>query len=52
MFWFRAAVTVVLAAVICYTASYGVWEWKKRNRAGAIAVFALCIAAGALPVLA
>lgn len=45
------AVTILLLIWICvYTASYGWWTWKRKNRLGAIMVFMLAAAALALPL--
>ena len=49
MFWFRLAVCVLLAWVVCYTATYGVWEWKSGSKGAACAVFAVCALAVVLP---
>jgi hypothetical protein len=39
------AVILILAWTCCYSISYGVWTWKKKNPFGALAIFALTAAA-------
>lgn len=48
MWYFMLALGVYISI---YTFSYGVWEWKKSNRSGALAIFAFCLIAIALPVV-
>ena len=39
--------SVIMAAgglwIFIYTASYGIWEWKEKNKHGAVFVFLLGI---------
>ncbi|MBU4532535.1 MAG: hypothetical protein U1D96_08610 [Eubacteriales bacterium] len=37
----RAATMVVVLMVAIYTASYGLWAWRKGNKRGAIGTFLL-----------
>jgi len=51
MFTLRGVVAfIVLVWIFMYTASYGVWVWKKKNRLGAIAVFLIAAVALVFPV--
>ncbi len=42
--WMAAIVLIVI-----YTVSYGVYEWKKKNKFGAIMVFLVSLACLTLP---
>jgi len=48
----RLVIYLLVIWVFIYTASYGVWTWKKKNKFGAIMVFMLAFTAVALPVYA
>jgi len=41
---------VFLLCVAVYTASYGVWTWKRRNRLGALMIFLTALLTVILPV--
>jgi hypothetical protein len=44
---------IMYAAILCvciYTASYGRWTWKKKNKLGAVVLFILSITVVALPI--
>ena len=47
--WYLMFVLGVYVSI--YTFSYGMWEWKKSNKSGAIAIFAFCLIAIALPAV-
>lgn len=47
MWYVLLAVSVYVGV---YTASYGVFEWKRLNRAGAVALWTLSAVALAMPV--
>ena len=32
---------LVLIVIFIYTASYGVWTWKSKNKPGAVVIFLL-----------
>lgn len=43
----------LLLGLLCisfYTASYGVWTWKKQNKSGAVMIFVVAIATILLPI--
>lgn len=46
----NVVIFILLACTSLYTASYGVWTWKKKNKLGAIMVFVVALAVIALPV--
>lgn len=46
----RIIIVVVLIWVFIYTASYGQWTWRKKNRIGAIMVYILALASLILPL--
>lgn len=48
MWYFMLALSVYVGI---YSFSYGIWEWKRHNRSGAIAVFAFCLIAVILPAV-
>lgn len=41
---------ILLLWAAIYTASYGVWTWKRRNRIGAVMIFLVAVAAFVLPI--
>lgn len=43
-------VFTLLAGISVYTVSFGIWTWKKKNRLGALMVFAVAAANMVLPV--
>lgn len=43
------AVVVILIWVCIYTASFGRWTWKKKNKLGAVMVFLIALAVLVLP---
>lgn len=43
-------VFTLLAGITIYTASFGIWTWKEKNRLGAVMVFAVAAANVALPL--
>ncbi len=45
-----AALLLLLACISFYTVSFGVWTWRKKNRLGAIMIFAVALANLALPI--
>ncbi len=45
---FEIVKTVILAAAVIKTSSYGIWCIKEKNTAGGIMLFFLCVAAAAL----
>lgn len=45
---FEIIKTVILAAAVIKTSSYGIWCIKEKNAAGGIMLFCLCAAAVAL----
>lgn len=51
MIWVSLGILAVCIGVAIYTASYGRWEWRHGNRAGALAVWLLALAAVLLPVI-
>lgn len=46
----RIVTIIVLLWVFVYTASYGNWTWKRKNKLGAVMVYVVAIAALVLPV--
>ena len=48
MWYIMLAVGIYLCV---YTSSYGVWEWNKGNKTGAVAVWLLCLTVVAAPVV-
>lgn len=46
----RIMILIPLLCIAVYTASYGVWTWKRHNRLGACVIFIFAIAAIALPI--
>ncbi|MCX7843206.1 MAG: hypothetical protein N2489_09055 [Clostridia bacterium] len=48
----RIFILVFLIWIFIYTASYGVWTWKRENKLGAIMLMLLAAASLALPVYA
>lgn len=44
-------ILAVSVHICVYTVSYGVWEWKRSNKAAAIAVYILSVAAVAIPAV-
>jgi len=44
-----AAIIIIICTVI-RTFSFGIWTWKKKNKLGAIMVFAVAIAAFFFPL--
>jgi hypothetical protein len=45
-------IMVLLACISYYTASYGLWTWKKKNKLGALMIFLISLMNMALPVYA
>lgn len=43
-------IIIFLIGVAVYTASFGLWTWKKKNRLGAVMVFMVALAVIGLPV--
>lgn len=41
---------VFLLGVAIYTASYGIWTWKRRNRLGAVMIFLIAVLVVILPI--
>ncbi len=41
---------LVLIVIFIYTASYGVWTWKSKNKPGAVVIFLLAFVAMLLPL--
>lgn len=39
-----------LLGVAFYTASFGIWTWKRHNRFGAIMIFLVALTAVILPI--
>ncbi len=48
----RIAVYLVLIGVCVYTASYGLWTWNRKNRLGAVMIFAVALALLIFPMVA
>ncbi len=46
----RIAVIAALIAIEIHTVSYAVWNWRNRNKPGAVMVFLVCLLATALPI--
>jgi hypothetical protein len=46
----RIAIAVFLIFMEIYTVSYGVWNWKNRNKPGAVMVFVVGLLAVLLPM--
>lgn len=46
----RIVMMVFLAAVFLYTISFGSWNWKKKNKLGAVVVYILAVATIGLPL--
>jgi len=40
----------LLLCIATYTASFGVWTWKRKNRFGAFMIFLVAVTVVALPV--
>lgn len=47
-----AVLLLLLAFISFYTVSFGVWTWRKKNRLGAVMIFAVALTNLALPVYA
>ncbi|MCX8130184.1 MAG: hypothetical protein N3I35_08805 [Clostridia bacterium] len=45
----KLVVIIVLIWVALYTGSFGVWTWRKKNKAGAVMVFLITAAVLILP---
>ena len=41
---FKILLLIVSVAVLVYTISYAVWEWKNNNKFGSVFVYALAFA--------
>jgi predicted membrane channel-forming protein YqfA (hemolysin III family) len=48
----RILIIIILLWIATYTASFGKWTWKRRNRLGAAMVFLVALAAIVLPIYA
>jgi len=46
----RIIMFVILLWISLYTMSFGRWTWKKKNKLGAVMVFAVALAVLVLPV--
>jgi hypothetical protein len=46
-------IIIIIAAVISavYTVSYGVWNWKEKNKIGSVAVILLSVASSSIAVI-
>lgn len=47
----RIVIVLILLWIAVYTASYGVWTYKNKNKLGGIVVLILALVALALPIL-
>jgi len=45
-------IIVLLACISYYTASFGLWTWKKKNKLGGVMIFLIALINMALPVYA
>jgi len=46
----KIAVIVLLALIETHTVSFAVWNWKNRNRFGALMVLIVCLISLTLPI--
>jgi len=46
----KIAVIMLLTLIEIHTVSFALWNWKHRNRFGAVMVFILCLISIALPL--
>jgi hypothetical protein len=50
MEFFSMVILIFLILVSVYTASYGVWTWKRKNKLGAVMIFLVALSVIGLPV--
>lgn len=46
----RFIAVAILIWISIYTASYGKWTWKRKNKLGALMIFLIAIAVLVLPI--